>query len=522
MAEDSSTGLPSGGKANDRRAPFLQGDVEREQRWRSDEKIYRALMGCLTSHVAAIDRTGTIIAVNDAWTRFAAENGALAGAAIGVGANYLDVCRKAASASVYAARALKGLEATISGKEAEFTLEYPCHSPDTHRWFQLCATPWPEDGGAVVTHSDVTQRVLAEQKLQESEQHYRAMIENEVDIVTVLDEAGNIKFESPAVRRILGYTPEELVGKNVFRFIHPADLAEVKQEFAKVLASQEPSRPVEFRFRHRDSGYRAVESIARNLLTNPGVQGVIVNSRDITDRREAEAALRKHEAALKVSNERLRALSGRLLEAEDRERRRVSRELHDDLNQALAALAVDIGALRSARSDAPPDQVDAELQAIQGRVVKLSENVRNLAYQLHPSILDDLGLAVALRSYCEEFSSREDISVEFVHRNLEDPVSPEAASCVYRVAQEGLRNVAKHSGAKHAFVSVVGTGKYLNLLIRDSGAGFVPGLATVRRGLGLTSMTERSRLLNGTFRVTSTPGQGTVLQLRVPREVPSH
>jgi signal transduction histidine kinase len=223
-----------------------------------------------------------------------------------------------------------------------------------------------------------------------------------------------------------------------------------------------------------------------------------------------------------VSNERLRALSGRLLEAEDRERRRVSRELHDDLNQALAALAVDIGALRSARSDAPPDQVDAELQAIQGRVVKLSENVRNLAYQLHPSILDDLGLAVALRSYCEEFSSREDISVEFVHRNLEDPVSPEAASCVYRVAQEGLRNVAKHSGAKHAFVSVVGTGKYLNLLIRDSGAGFVPGLATVRRGLGLTSMTERSRLLNGTFRVTSTPGQGTVLQLRVPREVPSH
>ena len=104
--------------------------------------------------------------------------------------------------------------------------------------------------------------------------------------------------------------------------------------------------------------------------------------------------------------------------------------------------------------------------------MKLSENVRNLAYQLHPSILDDLGLAVALGSYCEEFSRREGIRVEFMHRNLDALSSPEVASCVYRVAQEGLRNVAKHSGAKQASVSVVGTGRYVNLMIRDSGVGF--------------------------------------------------
>ena len=124
-------------------------------------------------------------------------------------------------------------------------------------------------------------------------------------------------------------------------------------------------------------------------------------------------------------------------------------------------------------------------------------------------------MAVALRSYCEEFSHREGIHVEFVHRNLDRPVAPEVATCVYRVAQEGLRNVAKY------FVSVVGTGRYVNLTIRDTGVGFLPGSVTARRGLGLTSMTERTRLLNGTFRVISAPGKGTTLQLRVPREVHS-
>ena len=126
---------------------------------------------------------------------------------------YLDVCRKSARTCEYAAKALAGLEATISGAQDEFVLEYPCPSPSVERWFQLCATPWPEDGGAIVTHTDVTKRVLAERKLKLSEQHYRGMIENEVDIVTVLDDTGNIKFESPAVRRILGYSPDELVGK---------------------------------------------------------------------------------------------------------------------------------------------------------------------------------------------------------------------------------------------------------------------------------------------------------------------
>jgi PAS domain S-box-containing protein len=382
----------------------------------------------------------------------------------------------------------------------------------------LSATPWHEAGGALVSHIDISERVLAQNKLQESEQQFRAMIENEVDVVTILDRNGYIKFESPALKRILGYSPEDLTGKSVFAFIHPADVAAVKRAFANVLATNEPSPPLEFRFRHASSGYRLLESIARNLLANPAVEGVIVNSRDITQRREAESALRKRDADLKKSNEKLQALNRRLLEAEDRERRRISRELHDDLNQELAALAVDIGGLHGQLATSSSSEIGAEIRAINDRVVKLSENVRQLAHRLHPSILDHLGLAVALRSYCEDFSRREGIRIDFVHRDMDGDVSPEIASSVYRVAQEALRNVAKHSKAERAYVHVLGTKRFISLTVRDTGIGFVPERVAAGHSLGLTSMEERSRLLNGEFKVTSAPGKGTTVKLRVSRE----
>lgn len=480
-------------------------------------EMYRSVMNSLRTQIAVVDDTGTILMVNDAWNRFAIENGTLLESAA-VGINYLDLCReKSGEGAEFAARALDGLQAVLQQDRDEFTMEYLCPSETGERWYLLSITPFGfNGGGAVLTHADVTERVKAEQKLRGSEEHYRALIDNEVDVVTILEPDGTVCFESPALERILGYKPEELVGRNAFDFINPADVPRVKEEVERTLSSNEPSRPIEFAFRHKDGGWRILESVARNLLSNPAVRGIIVNSRDITARREAEAALRTNEAALKASHEQLQALTGRLLEAEERERRRLSRELHDDLNQKLAVLAVDLGALGRALRTSGSEEVERELRDMQTRIVRISDEVRTMAYQLHPSVLDHLGLAVALRSYCAEFAKREDMVVKFHHRNVNGFVTPEIASCIYRITQEALRNIAKHANTNRASVSLVRSATRVTLKIRDWGAGFRTDVVRLRPSLGLTSMTERARQIGGELTIESSPGSGTTLTVHLP------
>jgi PAS domain S-box-containing protein len=484
---------------------------------RQTNDMFRSVTSSLRSHIAVVDASATILVVNDAWNRFAVENGASV-EAVGVGVNYMDICRRATgerSEEAYPAQC--GLDSVLKRSVEEFTLEYPCPAPDVERWFLMSITPWGLDGGgAVVSHTDITERVLAEQRLRSSEAHYRSLIENEVDVVSILKPDGTICFESPALEPVLGYRPEELVGKNAFDYIHPNDLPVVKEEIANTLRTSDASRPVEFAFRHKDGSWRTLESVARNLLANPTVQGIIVDSRDITPRRKAEAELREKEAALKSSHEQLQALTGRLLEAEERERRRLSRELHDDLNQKLAVLAVDLGSLGRSVRNSSPEAVEQSLRDMQVQLVKVSDEVRIMAYQLHPSILDHLGLAVALRSYCSEFSKRENIHVKLFHRNVSTAVAPGVATCLYRITQEALRNVAKHAKTNRASVSIVGSTDFVTLTIRDWGVGFQSDEIKSQISLGLTSMTERARQIGGELNIESTPGKGTTLTVRIP------
>ena len=245
------------------------------------------------------------------------------------------------------------------------------------------------------------------------------------------------------------------------------------------------------------------------------IQLVASELQKILEQRRAATALRESEAALRVSQNDLRRLTGRILFAEEDERRRVARELHDDFTQRLAVLAIEAGKLERELSDS----TGANAKRISGfreQMVRLSSDVHRLSRRLHPTILEDLGLVKAVEEECVRFSQQEGIDVGFVGHHVPDVLAKETALSLYRVVQEGLRNIVKHARTKEARVSLIGDGDTIHLSIEDDGTGFDPALVRKKGGLGLASMEERVRLVGGRLLIESGQGGGTLITVEVP------
>ena len=224
----------------------------------------------------------------------------------------------------------------------------------------------------------------------------------------------------------------------------------------------------------------------------------------------AGIAIERHRA-----EEALQSLGGRLINAQEEERRRIARELHDDLNQGVALLAIQLEHCRLN----PPKSAQAigqRMEELWKNARDLSGSIRALSHRLHPSILDSLGLAAATETFCQELSRAHDLEIEFVDHNIPPTPNKEIALCLYRVIQEALHNVVKHSHAKHARVELSSDAQALRLSIVDSGTGFEIGSDRNRDGLGLISMRERLRLLKGELSIQSQPSKGTTIKAYVP------
>lgn len=235
----------------------------------------------------------------------------------------------------------------------------------------------------------------------------------------------------------------------------------------------------------------------------------------IQERKRVEEALLASQSDLRSSQRDLRVLAARLIAAQEEERKRLARELHDDTSQTLAALALEIANLqRSGRLDA--ETLPERLSGIELKVHRLADDIHDMSRLLHPSILDDLGIEAAIRTECERFSQREGIEVRFEARRIPSEIPDDCKLTFYRIAQEGLRNIAKHAGATQALVQLAGVDGELRLLVEDSGKGFDVDEARERIGLGLVSMSERVRLLDGVLKVESELGQGAQIEVRVP------
>jgi PAS domain S-box-containing protein len=231
------------------------------------------------------------------------------------------------------------------------------------------------------------------------------------------------------------------------------------------------------------------------------VGGILIFAEDITRRKQMEEALS--------------GVSRRLIESQEQERVRIGRELHDDIVQRLALLAVQLEQIQQNSPDLHAE-VRRRLGEIRKHSMEIATDIQSLSHELHSSKLEYLGLAVAMRSFCREFGELQKVEIDFQSHDLPSPVPPDVSLCLYRVLQEALHNSAKHSGVGHLEVRLWGTSDQIHLTVRDSGVGFDSEAAKKSRGLGLVSMQERMKLVNGTLSIESQPNRGTTISARVP------
>lgn len=226
---------------------------------------------------------------------------------------------------------------------------------------------------------------------------------------------------------------------------------------------------------------------------------------------------------LKLHQIELQALNQRLIDAQEEERRRLARELHDDLSQRLAGAAIAIGTLGkgAGAADGANDvaALQARLREVHAHIAQIAKDVHGLSHRLHPAILDDLGLVAAVESECRRFFELGGPPVDFAHRGPLDDLDPDIRLAVYRIIQEALRNILTHAAATEVRLHLEATDREVRLEVADNGRGFNRQAPGWRGGLGLASMVERARLLAGTVTTTSEVGQGTMLVARIPREV---
>lgn len=244
---------------------------------------------------------------------------------------------------------------------------------------------------------------------------------------------------------------------------------------------------------------------------------------EITEHLETERSLRASEAVLQASQrelhqsrEDLRALAGQLLTAQEEDRRRISRDLHDDINQRLAMLSMDLRRMEKNPSG-DPEHFREEIRRVSEHLTAVSDDVRQMAYRFHPSILDDLGLVKAVRRLVDDFSARTGITSTYVHKDPFTVLPAEPTTCLYRVVQESLSNIARHAQASQVEIELICEDDAVSLSVRDNGLGFDPGqLAYTGGHLGLLSMRERVRLTKGTLEIESSPLQGTQIRVEIP------
>jgi PAS domain S-box-containing protein len=346
-----------------------------------------------------------------------------------------------------------------------------------------------------------TRKRKAEAVLRESEERFRVMVDSTPSLVWMCDERGRITYLNGRRLAFTGPVPDAGYGDNWITYVHPDDVERMLGTLYEALKTKQPFSQ-QYRLLRSDGVYRWMFDVASPRVNGDGSFGGFVGSAiDTTDQKLAQQALEK--------------ISGQLIEAQEQERSRIARDLHDDVCQRLALLSMEIErANRTSNGTSAATKQD--LENIRKHCSEIATDVQSLSHQLHSSTLDYLGVVTAIKSFCNEVSRQHQVSIEFTDSKVPKRLPKDISLCLFRIAQEALHNAVKYSETNKFVVAICAIEDEIQLVVRDAGAGFDVEEARKNRGLGLVSMQERIHLVHGRFAVDSRPGKGTRIFAAVP------
>jgi PAS domain S-box-containing protein len=351
--------------------------------------------------------------------------------------------------------------------------------------------------------------------LRESEARTRAFLENSATIAWMKDAEGRYVYLSPNYERRFAIRADDWRGKTDFE-LWPPEVADVFHANDRAVLRDDCVIEVVEEARHPDGSrswwlnhkFPYQDAAGKRYVGGLGVE--------ITDRKRAEEELRRSRDELHTHRTQLQDMTTKLLAAQEHERRRVARELHDDVSQRLAALVIDVASLEQ-QPPVLPELVPQALEPIRQQLERLSDDVHNLAYKLHPSLLEHAGLQPAVEDLIQQVMKRSGVRIALKARDIPASLSLDRATCLFRVLQESLQNITKHANATEVVVKLSGSPNGIGLSVTDNGKGFdANDKSAHQKGLGLVSMRERLRLLHGFLRIHSRPADGTKVCAWIP------